>query len=129
MTSRESDRLERLAEEILGFLGKRDASVDVHLVDDNTMQELNRRFRGKDETTTVLSFEMPTDFPVPPHEKKDLGEVFLSPVCIAKREEPIEFFLIHGILHLVGFSHEKKSDRIEMEKEEEKVLLWLKSTY
>jgi probable rRNA maturation factor len=127
MNGGEEDRLQQLALDMLVFLEREQGVVNVHLVDDETMRELNARFRGKDATTTVLSFESPVGFPEVPLEKKVLGEIFLSPTCIADREEPIEFFLIHGVLHLIGFSHEEKSDRIEMERIEDKVLLWLKN--
>ncbi|MFH1189041.1 MAG: rRNA maturation RNase YbeY [bacterium] len=129
MKKSEEIRLRCLSIDILEFLKVKNVGVGVYVINDNKMIELNKQFRGKNETTTVLSFEAPVGFPHIPFQKKQIGEIFLSADCIAKRDEPIEYFLAHGILHLLGFSHDKKSDRIEMGKEEDKVLLWLKSKY
>jgi len=127
--ARESNALEERARKILEFLGQDEAEAAIHVVDGETMKGLNRQFRGKDETTTVLSFEDPGVFPRIPGEKRMLGEVFLDPECIRSRGGDIDHFLVHGVLHLLGFSHEEKGARIEMEKIEDKVLAWLKSRY
>ncbi len=78
------------------------------------MRTLNRRYRGKDRTTDVLSFSLregagpavPTDL---------LGDIVIS-VPLAERRaraagEPvmreIERLLAHGLLHLLGYDHER----------------------
>lgn len=124
-----SDKLTERAKEILSFLGHDDAEAAVHVVDDDTIRGLNLQFRGKDEVTTVLSFENPAVFPRVPGVPKPLGEVFLDLKCIRERGGDPDLFLAHGVLHLLGFDHEEKSARIEMEKIEDKVLAWLKSRY
>ncbi len=101
---------------------------------DEYMAELNRQYRDKEGPTDVLSFPMqdPTRdvgnrFP----ETGMLGDVAIS-VDTALRDaeelgEPLERtidrLLIHGILHLLGYDHERSSvDSMLMSKEEERLM-------
>ncbi len=68
--------------------------LSVVLVRPARIQELNRQYRGKDKATDVLSFAY----------GQDSGEVV---ICPAKAEKELEWILIHGILHILGFDHEK----------------------
>lgn len=88
-------------------------SVEVCLISSGRMRGLNKRFRGKNKTTTVLSFVKPKDFPGPV-----LGEVYLDPVFIQKNKQSLAQMLIHGVLHILGYGHETKYDRIKMQKKE-----------
>lgn len=124
----EEQRLQKIADAVLSYMNRMDGEVAVHIVDDVEMERLNSLYRNKQSTTTVLSFEMP-DFPCGKNQKKFLGDIFLSPKHIATREESLEFFLVHGVLHLIGFNHEEKHDTIEMENTERKILSWLKTTF
>ena len=85
------------------------------------MRMLNKTARGKNEATNVLSFPFPTQFPLPDVQEKYLGEVYLAPDYITSKHEDIEHLLIHGILHLLGFRHERRDDRIVMEKFEKRL--------
>lgn len=69
----------------------------------------------------VLAFPAVADFPEP-ESQKALGEIYLDVDHIKSRGESLERMLIHGYLHLLGFSHGRKDDRIAMEKKEAK--LW-----
>jgi probable rRNA maturation factor len=91
--------------------------VDVFLVDSQTMRKLNRKYRKKDKSTNVLSFPAPLHFPI-----ETLGEVYLDPKYIEKHKEDLVFMLVHGVLHILGYDHEKKNDRIKMEKKEVRLL-------
>jgi probable rRNA maturation factor len=95
--------------------------IDVFLVDGQTMRTLNRKYRKKDKTTNVLSFVTPPDFPI-----DVLGEIYLDPKYIEKKNEDLAFMLLHGVLHILGYDHERKSDRIVMEKKEKQVMKKLK---
>ncbi len=128
MRSPTKRRLDSLAEAVLRFLGREDASVAVWMVGDRVMRSLNRRFRGKHSSTNVLAFPTPSEFPRVPEEPWNLGEVYLNPTYISEHGENIEYLLVHGILHLVGFDHEEKDGRIKMERLEQKILSWVKTT-
>lgn len=99
-------------------------SVSIWLLSDPQMRALNRRFKGKDIPANVLSFSNPKGFvhPSAKNKEKILGEIYLAPDFIKKRGENLDLMVIHGLLHLLGYDHETKSDRIKMEKIERKVL-------
>jgi len=103
----------------LGTLGKKSVSIDVFLVNERRMRAINKKYRGKNSSANVLAFKEPDDFPRLPNHTMRLGEVYLSPAYIKEHDEELDYMLLHGILHLAGFNHENKSDRIRMEKIEE----------
>ncbi len=61
------------------MLKKRAAGVDVYLIDNAAMRVLNRKFRGKNKPTDVLSFVEPERFPHPERKGRYLGEIYLAP--------------------------------------------------
>lgn len=89
--------------------------VSVLLTTDRAMRRLNRRFRGKDKATDVLSF--PADTLVQRQEKGDLA----ISVETARRQgaahghslgTEIRILILHGLLHLNGFDHESDDGRM-----------------
>ncbi len=91
------------------------AVLSVVVTDDETVRELNRRYRHVDAPTDVLSFGMAEDrFIVPPGSARQLGEIVISyPTARRQAEEagrPVEnelaHLLVHGLLHLLGYDHE-----------------------
>lgn len=112
------------AQKILLFLEQAEVGLEIYLLDSAKMRKLNRQYRGKDAATNVLAFESPKSFPQV-GGPRFLGEIHLSPPYIKKHGENIQLMLAHGILHLTGFNHASASDRMIMEKVEEKLLLWL----
>jgi probable rRNA maturation factor len=92
--------------------------LSIALVDDESMRELNRKFRRRNKTTDVLTF--PGDGPL-------LGEIVIS-VDQARRQAAdekhslateVRYLILHGILHAMGYDHE--TDRGEMNALELKV--------
>jgi rRNA maturation RNase YbeY len=78
------------------------------------MRTLNRRYRGKDETTDVLSFSL-REGRFPSIQPDMLGDIVISiPVAVrqARREghsisREIDRLLVHGLVHLLGYDHER----------------------
>jgi probable rRNA maturation factor len=94
--------------------------VDVLLTSNAEMKVLNRRFRGKDKPTDVLSFPVADDDP-----REDFaGEVAISAEIAAQNArllghspaEEVKILILHGILHLKGYDHER--DRGQMSRRE-----------
>ncbi len=98
-------------------------------IGDAKMRKLNRRFRGKNKTTDVLSF------PIEKNGKKMEGEIYIS-FPQAKRQAPLfgnltegEILRLcaHGFLHLLGYGHHTTEDKDAMFAREEKYLKGFKA--
>ena len=75
----------------------------------------------------VLAFPAPEGFPHPDIAGgKFLGEIYLNPFYIKRKGEDLLFMLIHGYLHLLGYDHIKKGDRMAMERRERSLLALLR---
>jgi probable rRNA maturation factor len=95
-------------------------TVDVLLTTDAAMQSLNRRFRGKNAATDVLSF------PAAPSRASQVvgGELAISAGIAARNAharghsaaEEVKILVLHGLLHLRGYDHE--TDRGQMARRE-----------
>lgn len=114
--------IRNVASRSLFYLGKNQVAISIYLVPLATIAKLNRTYRDKNKPTNVLSFQMPKDFILPKMKFCPIGEIYLSPEFIQKKNEDITFFTIHGILHLLGYDHKKKSDMIEMQREEKRLM-------
>ena len=84
-------------------------TVNVLLTSSAEMKSLNRRFRGKDKPTDVLSF------PAEPDSRKQFaGEIAISTEIAAQNAralahspaEEVKILVLHGVLHLRGYDHE-----------------------
>ena len=107
-----TDNLKRLAEFVLGDEeADSQSDISIALVDPGEIQELNLRYRRVDRPTDVLSFDLSDD-------GKLSGEVVIAPrIAIengpgdaAGGAEEIESLLVHGLLHLLGYTHDKEDD-------------------
>ena len=98
--------------------------VVILLTDDETVRDLNGRFRGKDRPTNVLSF------PAPENAQPHLGDIVLAHgVCAAEARaqgkpfaDHLSHLVIHGILHLMGHDHEADDEAEAMEAQERTLL-------
>jgi probable rRNA maturation factor len=110
---------------ILEGLDTSSRTVTVAFVGSSSMRMLNRRFRGRDYATDVLSFEYGGG---PVEDQSLLGELVLAPEVAkanARRwgsslEREIRKLLVHGLLHLLGYDHE--TDDGEMDRLQRTVL-------
>lgn len=99
------------------------AELSILLTDNADIQKLNRKYLKKNKPTDVLSFPMDDPYV--------LGDIVIS-VETAKAQakengvilnQEMARLLIHGILHLLGFDHEKgRKEALRMKKEEERLM-------
>ncbi len=102
---------------------KKRGAIELHLITNGEMRTINNVTRGKNKATNVLSFEA---LGFPRADKKNyLGEVYLAPDFIKKQKQDIELLAVHGTLHLLGYTHEEKRDRIVMERVEDEILSFI----
>ena len=105
--------------------------------DSETVHKLNRDYRGVDAPTDVIAFYMlpqkaeeESFFPSPPDGIAHLGEIIIScPQAVEQareQEHPVEqelaLLIIHGVLHLLGYDHEKTEDESRMRPREKELL-------
>ena len=116
-------KLRALARTLLRKLEISGASLDIFLLKDADITALKARFIKKRTEPNVLSFNEPLAFPHPELKKgKYLGEVYLNKDILKREPERAAPLLLHGILHLLGHDHEKKTDAKKMEALEAKIL-------
>jgi len=97
-------------------LNEAEAEVAVSLVDDAEIHRLNRDYRGKDRPTDVLAFAMREGVRAPGDESV-LGDVVISLETAARQArrrgvaiaDEVRTLLIHGVLHLLGYDHERSA--------------------
>lgn len=120
-----------IADNALNISGTDNVSVNLILTDNEFIKSLNTEFRGKNKPTDVISFAYRDDpFPIIDNQLEELGDIYISletaslqaleyKVTIA---DEIKRLIIHGILHLLGYDHEKSSD-------DEKIMVALEEKY
>ena len=105
-------------------------TLSLAFVSKEEIKKLNKKFRKKNKATDVLAFGEISNFQFP-ISKKNLGEIVICPEVVkenakkyktAVRQEMMKVF-IHGILHLLGYEHEKSKKEAEMMAEKEKKYL------
>ena len=125
--------LKRSVRAILADVGEPSAELGILFVGDQRMQGLNRRYRGKDRTTDVLAFAM-REARMPSaicHMPDMLGDVVISAPTAWRQareagqsfDEEIVRLLVHGILHLCGYDHERSEKEARRMHRRERMIL------
>jgi len=73
------------------------------LTNDNYLKELNRKFLKKDKPTNVISFRM-----------EEVSEIYISYDRVSNTDE-LYYYIIHGLLHILGYDHKTKAETKTME--------------
>lgn len=126
----ETRKVRETAAKILSAMDCASAELSILFMDDEGIRGLNRDYRKKDMHTDVLSF------PMREGEFGDMNPDLLGDVVIsldtAKRQaigrgetlhQEVNLLLIHGILHLLGFDHERSASDERLMKSKEKEIL------
>lgn len=121
--------LKKTATTLLRHAGKKHCELSILLVDDSRMTELNTNYRGINKPTNVLSFPMTDDFPSSTPQL--LGDIVISFDTAAREaldlgrtlEDHLCVLLVHGLVHLLGYDHERGEDDAAMMAAMEKKLL------
>jgi probable rRNA maturation factor len=118
----------------LRLLGFQATELSVLFIGSKRMKSLNSRYRGINKVTDVLSFPMTDKGPVPAGGL--LGDIVICvPRSISQADDfGVSFYdellrlMLHGLLHLVGYDHEKNSyQKRRMERKEEELLNAIKT--
>jgi probable rRNA maturation factor len=101
------------------------AEISVRLCNDAEIRVLNLAWRNKDKATNVLSFPSPAG-----NRSPLLGDIVVAFEYVSEEardagrslRDHLTHMLVHGMLHLLGFDHEKESEAEEMEGLERRIL-------
>ncbi|MCA1642739.1 MAG: rRNA maturation RNase YbeY [Acidobacteria bacterium] len=96
----DGERWRGFAAAALKKIGAGEQGATVVFVSDRAMRGLNRKFRGRNATTDVLSF------PVEQAEFERVAGATLGDVVISVEQAEIAQLILHGLLHLCGYDHE-----------------------
>ena len=124
-----------------------DAELSMLFVDEEAMQDLNKRFLGRDSPTDVLAFPIdeepveggrspdsggtgPGDTSEPTDMPTMLGDVVICPAVAVRNapehagtyEDEVALLIVHGLLHLLGMDHEDDEEAEAMEEREQELL-------
>lgn len=131
-----------VAKKVLIGENRKDAELSIALVGQGRIRELNRKYRGKNRVTDVLSFTWPSDSEDRRKKRSKasatagngVGELVICLREVKKNarrykvafQEELAKVIIHGVLHLLGQEHEKSKTKADaMRKKEEHYLsLW-----
>jgi probable rRNA maturation factor len=123
---------------LLKKLGLEDQELSLLLVDNKKIRELNKLYLGKNNSTNVISFAMSEgDFGNVNPEL--LGDIIISVEKVISQgkasclsfKESLDFMMIHGLLHLIGYDHESGDiqESRRMQDKEDELFLYLNKKY
>lgn len=95
-------------------------AVNVLITSSRELRSLNHRFRGQDKPTDVLSFPAARDLP-----KAYAGDMAISADIASENgkrlghsaAEEVKILVLHGVLHLAGYDHERDNGRMARKEE------------
>ena len=127
-----------MARKILSVSGCPEAQLSILIVDDGMIQEINRDYLNKDRPTNVISFAM-QEGEGSGVQPDLLGDVVISAETAARDadeanttfESELYFLLLHGILHLLGYDHERgtQAEAQRMEAREQEVFSLIREEF
>ena len=127
---KELSEIEKLLEFALKYQKVENAIFNIIIVDEKTIQDINREYRGKDSITDVISFALEDDESFIETDFRILGDIY---ICLNRaKSQAIEyghsflrelsFLTIHGLLHLLGYDHMTLDDEKVMFNLQEMIL-------
>ncbi len=98
--------------------------ISLRMVSEDEMRELNKTYRNKDVPTDVLSFPIYdglVDSKMPIHDILELGDLVICMSVASEKakahgkslEDEVSFLVVHGLLHLLGYDHERSAEEEE----------------
>lgn len=133
-TEEDIKKYEKELKEVLKYASQKenlkDATFNVIIVDNSYIHRLNKEYRGIDRVTDVISFALEDEKNENFTDKRILGDIYIS--LDKAKEQAIEyghsldreicFLAVHGLLHLLGYDHQKKREEKEMFEKQKEIL-------
>ena len=117
------DKLQSIVSLIFREEGLVDSEINLRILDDEEMKKLNHKFRNKNLTTNVLSFQS-DDISI--KHTKNIGDIAISSEYVEREaveegkffEDHMIHMLAHGVYHILGYDHEDNTSAEIMESKE-----------
>ncbi len=117
----DTEKLKRIVSDFLKHYKQKNKHISIALVDDQEIKRLNKKFLNREGVTDVIAF---------PGNKKDLGEVIIDYDQIMRQAKEdgnsscyeLQFVMVHGLLHLLGWEDYTSEDKERMLREGERFL-------
>lgn len=117
------DKLQSIVSLIFREEGLVDSEINLRILDDEEMKKLNHKFRNKNLTTNVLSFQS-DDISI--KHTKNIGDIAISSEYVEREaveegkffEDHMIHMLAHGVYHILGYDHENNENAMIMENKE-----------
>lgn len=134
---RAKSELQTLESGLFKKLKIKNARLEFSLLSNREMEKVRRElaarpdFKGsearkikEEKYVSILSFPETKDFPHPEDGRKKLGEIYVNYDFTKGDLDALSLLFTHGLLHLLGYDHLKKRDRMEMEKLERELFIY-----
>ena len=113
--------------------------INIILTNPNNIKQINKQFRNIDKETDVLSFPMFNKEELSNYKEiKGVGQEVLGDIIISiskvieqaeeyghSFERELAYMVVHGFYHVIGYDHIEKTDKEQMRKKEENILVKL----
>ena len=121
------DKLQSIVSLIFKEEGLVDSEINLRILDDEEMKKLNHKFRNKNLTTNVLSFQS-DDISI--KHTKNIGDIAISSEYVEREaveegkffEDHMIHMLAHGVYHILGYDHQNEETALIMENKEINIL-------
>ena len=121
------DKLQSIVSLIFREEGLVDSEINLRILDDEEMKKLNHKFRNKNLTTNVLSFQS-DDISI--KHTKNIGDIAISSDYVEREaveegkffEDHMIHMLAHGVYHILGYDHQNEETALIMENKEINIL-------
>jgi probable rRNA maturation factor len=121
------DKLQSIVSLIFREEGLVDSEINLRILDDEEMKKLNYKFRNKNLTTNVLSFQS-DDISI--KHTKNIGDIAISSEYVEREaveegkffEDHMIHMLAHGVYHILGYDHQNEETALIMENKEISIL-------
>jgi probable rRNA maturation factor len=121
------DKLQSIVSLIFRDEGLAESEINLRILDDEEMKKLNHKFRNKNYTTNVLSFQS-DDISI--KHTKNIGDIAISSEYVEREaveegkffEDHMIHMLAHGVYHILGYDHQNEETALIMENKEINIL-------